>query len=98
MKRIKVIMRGDNAAVELIGRMLYRRKLIDIHFLRKYDDSARMLSCRSLNTDEAGRTAVQLRICHDFTLCITDVLHEGDRILIREASDRTGAESMVLSE
>ena len=98
MECIKVIMRGNDTAVEFIGRMLYRSKLINIHFLRKYDDTARMLSGRSLNADQSCRTAVELGIRHRLPLGITDVLYKRNGILIRKAADRTGAEGMVLSE
>ena len=91
-------MRRGDTAVEFICRVLYRSELVDIHLLRKYDDTARMLSGRSLNTDQSRSAAVQFCVRDRLTLCIANILHQSDRVLICKAADRTGPESMVLSE
>ena len=91
-------MRGYDIGLHIIGRMLNRRKRIDILPYRQYDDTARMLARTSSDAGTAGNEPVDLTDSFLYTAVFIIVFYIPVRRLIRQRADRSRTISLPVSE
>ncbi len=82
----------------LIGGILERRKIVDVHIARADHDAGRMLTGICLDPDDAGRNFFQVNIVagnpHDFGVFFRDAV----RVFLLQSGNGPGAEDIVAPE
>ena len=78
---------GDNIAVHIIRRVLYRRKFLNIPANGKDDDAARMLSCRPAHPGASLDDPVDLTVPLSLSSFLIIVLHIAKGSLFCQGAD-----------
>ena len=88
----------NDAAVLLVGRVLDRREMMDVHVAGNDHDAARMLARRILDARAAGDEAVDVSVVDLDTLGVGPLHDVAISRLILDGADGPGAEDVVLAE
>ena len=89
---------GNDIAVYIIGRMLHRRKFLDLLTHGQYDDSSRMLA---RSTTDAGATlhnTVDLTITFVLSPFLIIILHITKCRLLRKCTNRSGLKGLPFAK
>ena len=89
---------GDNITVFVIGRMLYRCKLLDFFPYRKNDDSTWMLTCGTSDTGTALNNTVDLAVSFVLTTLLVIILHITESSFFCKCTNGTCFKSLTLTK
>ncbi len=89
---------GDDRGMDIIGRMLHRRKGIDLLAVGQHHDTARMLSCGAPYPDTALHQSVNLRIPLGNAPLLVIFLHHAEGGFVRQRADGAGLEGIAVAE
>ena len=98
VNRVVVKVRCDGVCRHIVCGMLHRRERIDLLPHREHDDTARMLPCGAPHAHTALHNAVNLTGPLVFPALLIIVFHISKSSLVRQCTDRPGAEGLPISK
>ena len=98
VNRVEVEVRGDVVGVLVVGRVLHRAEIVNLHPARHNNHAARVLAGGALDAGAAGGQAQLLRAVQHRPLLLGVFADKADGRFIRHGGDGTGLKHVVLAE
>ena len=89
---------GDDTAIHIIGRMLYRREKMHIHIARHYHDASWMLASGTLDSHAALSQTIYIGNMFSLSFFFEEFFHIAKSCLICHSLDRTGLINIILAK
>ena len=91
-------MRCDDVTEFIVGRMLHRRKFLNLLPFRKYNDTSRMLAGRSSDAGTPLYDSVDLTVTFMLPVFLVIIFHITERRFLRQRANRSCLKGLPFSE